>query len=184
MRHHCTRGSRPRHEKTPAPHRGPNPGCGPARRGARWPANDASTRPSIWVTDVFPPGAACASATISKIVQERARTCRLGVSQVQVSRLLRRTLRKVQDKIDPDVVMSKPKRGPCCEQVARPVFSDYWVEAIARANWRVMWVCGSAPSIGTCKRRPASCEGCGPAALRCLSACAHVAPEPMWRLGA
>ena len=109
---------------------------------------------------------------------------RLGVSQVQVSRLLRRTLRKVQDKIDPDVVMSKPKRGPCCEQVARPVFSDYWVEAIARANWRVMWVCGSAPSIGTCKRRPASCEGCGPAALRCLSACAHVAPEPMWRLGA
>ena len=31
---------------------------------------------------------------------------RLGVSQVQVSRLLRRTLKKVQDKIDPEGVMS------------------------------------------------------------------------------
>ncbi len=31
---------------------------------------------------------------------------RLGVSQVQVSRLLRRTLRKVQDKIDPEGLMS------------------------------------------------------------------------------
>ena len=30
----------------------------------------------------------------------------LGVSQVQVSRLLRRTLKKVQDKIDPEAVMS------------------------------------------------------------------------------
>ena len=27
---------------------------------------------------------------------------RLGVSQVQVSRLLRRTLRRIQDKIEPD----------------------------------------------------------------------------------
>ena len=31
---------------------------------------------------------------------------RLGVSQVQVSRLLRRTLKKVQDKIDPEGLMS------------------------------------------------------------------------------
>ena len=31
----------------------------------------------------------------------------LGISQVQVSRLLRRTLKKIQDKIDPDGVMSK-----------------------------------------------------------------------------
>ena len=30
---------------------------------------------------------------------------RLGVSQVQVSRLLRRTLRRLQDKIDPDGLM-------------------------------------------------------------------------------
>lgn len=30
---------------------------------------------------------------------------RLGVSQVQVSRLLRRTLRKIQDKIDPEGLM-------------------------------------------------------------------------------
>ena len=32
---------------------------------------------------------------------------RLGISQVQVSRLLRRTLKKIQDKIDPDGVMSR-----------------------------------------------------------------------------
>ena len=32
---------------------------------------------------------------------------RLGISQVQVSRLLRRTLRRVQDKIDPEGLMSK-----------------------------------------------------------------------------
>ena len=32
---------------------------------------------------------------------------RLGISQVQVSRLLRRTLKKIQDKIDPEGVMSK-----------------------------------------------------------------------------
>ncbi len=32
---------------------------------------------------------------------------KLGISQVQVSRLLRRTLKKVQDKIDPEGVMSK-----------------------------------------------------------------------------
>lgn len=32
---------------------------------------------------------------------------RLGISQVQVSRLLRRTLKKVQDKIDPEGVMSQ-----------------------------------------------------------------------------
>ena len=32
---------------------------------------------------------------------------RLGISQVQVSRLLRRTLKKIQDKIDPDGVMVK-----------------------------------------------------------------------------
>lgn len=32
---------------------------------------------------------------------------RLGISQVQVSRLLRRTLKKIQDKIDPDGVMAK-----------------------------------------------------------------------------
>lgn len=31
----------------------------------------------------------------------------LGISQVQVSRLLRRTLKKIQDKIDPEGVMSK-----------------------------------------------------------------------------
>ena len=31
----------------------------------------------------------------------------LGISQVQVSRLLRRTLKKVQDKIDPEGVMGK-----------------------------------------------------------------------------
>ena len=31
----------------------------------------------------------------------------LGISQVQVSRLLRRTLKKIQDKIDPDVVMAR-----------------------------------------------------------------------------
>lgn len=31
----------------------------------------------------------------------------LGISQVQVSRLLRRTLRKIQDKIDPDGVMAR-----------------------------------------------------------------------------
>ena len=30
---------------------------------------------------------------------------KLGISQVQVSRLLRRTLKKIQDKIDPDGVM-------------------------------------------------------------------------------
>ena len=30
---------------------------------------------------------------------------KLGVSQVQVSRLLRRTLRKIQDKIDPEGLM-------------------------------------------------------------------------------
>ena len=30
---------------------------------------------------------------------------RLGVSQVQVSRLLRRTLRKIQDRIDPEGLM-------------------------------------------------------------------------------
>ena len=30
---------------------------------------------------------------------------RMGVSQVQVSRLLRRTLRRIQDKIDPEGVM-------------------------------------------------------------------------------
>ena len=30
---------------------------------------------------------------------------KLGVSQVQVSRLLRRTLKKVQDKLDPEGVM-------------------------------------------------------------------------------
>ncbi len=32
---------------------------------------------------------------------------KLGISQVQVSRLLRRTLKKIQDKIDPEGVMSK-----------------------------------------------------------------------------
>lgn len=32
---------------------------------------------------------------------------RLGISQVQVSRLLRRTLKKIQDKIDPEGAMSK-----------------------------------------------------------------------------
>ena len=32
---------------------------------------------------------------------------RLGISQVQVSRLLRRTLKKIQDKIDPEGVMSR-----------------------------------------------------------------------------
>lgn len=32
---------------------------------------------------------------------------RLGISQVQVSRLLRRTLKKIQDKIDPDGVMAR-----------------------------------------------------------------------------
>ena len=32
---------------------------------------------------------------------------RLGISQVQVSRLLRRTLKKIQDKIDPEGVMSE-----------------------------------------------------------------------------
>ena len=32
---------------------------------------------------------------------------RLGISQVQVSRLLRKTLKKIQDKIDPEGVMSK-----------------------------------------------------------------------------
>ena len=32
---------------------------------------------------------------------------RLGISQVQVSRLLRRTLKKIQDKIDPEGVMGK-----------------------------------------------------------------------------
>ena len=32
---------------------------------------------------------------------------RLGISQVQVSRLLRRTLRRVQDKIDPEGLMNK-----------------------------------------------------------------------------
>ena len=32
---------------------------------------------------------------------------RLGISQVQVSRLLRRTLRRVQDKIDPEGLMGK-----------------------------------------------------------------------------
>ena len=32
---------------------------------------------------------------------------KLGVSQVQVSRLLRRTLKKIQDKIDPEGVMGK-----------------------------------------------------------------------------
>ena len=31
----------------------------------------------------------------------------LGISQVQVSRLLRRTLKKIQDKIDPDCVMAR-----------------------------------------------------------------------------
>ena len=31
----------------------------------------------------------------------------LGISQVQVSRLLRRTLKKIQDKIDPDGVMAR-----------------------------------------------------------------------------
>lgn len=31
---------------------------------------------------------------------------RLGISQVQVSRLLRRTLRRLQDKIDPEGIMS------------------------------------------------------------------------------
>ena len=30
---------------------------------------------------------------------------KLGISQVQVSRLLRRTLKKIQEKIDPDGVM-------------------------------------------------------------------------------
>ena len=30
---------------------------------------------------------------------------RLGISQVQVSRLLRRTLKKLQDKIDPEGLM-------------------------------------------------------------------------------
>jgi len=30
----------------------------------------------------------------------------LGISQVQVSRLLRRTLKKVQDKIDPEGLMA------------------------------------------------------------------------------
>ena len=30
---------------------------------------------------------------------------RLGISQVQVSRLLRRTLRRIQDKIDPEGLM-------------------------------------------------------------------------------
>jgi RNA polymerase sigma-B factor len=31
---------------------------------------------------------------------------RLGVSQVQVSRLLRRTLRRIQDKIDPEGLLA------------------------------------------------------------------------------
>ena len=31
---------------------------------------------------------------------------KLGISQVQVSRLLRRTLKKIQEKIDPDGVMT------------------------------------------------------------------------------
>ena len=31
---------------------------------------------------------------------------RLGISQVQVSRLLRRTLKKVQEKIDPEGLMA------------------------------------------------------------------------------
>ena len=36
---------------------------------------------------------------------------RLGISQVQVSRLLRRTLRRIQDKIDPEGRLS-PNRQP------------------------------------------------------------------------
>ena len=32
---------------------------------------------------------------------------KLGISQVQVSRLLRRTLKKIQDKIDPDGTMAR-----------------------------------------------------------------------------
>lgn len=36
---------------------------------------------------------------------------KLGISQVQVSRLLRRTLKKLQDKIDPEGVMSKKDDG-------------------------------------------------------------------------
>ena len=31
---------------------------------------------------------------------------KLGISQVQVSRLLRRTLKKIQDKIDPEGLMA------------------------------------------------------------------------------
>ena len=50
---------------------------------------------------VFQPGMGQAPRQASSLADEPA----APVSQVQVSRLLRRTLKKIQDKIDPDGVM-------------------------------------------------------------------------------